>query len=506
MAVFALHDISKRYGTVLALDGVSLTLRPGQIHGILGENGAGKSTLLNILFGAVQPDRGRIERDGRPLRLTSPRLAIEAGIGLVHQHFHLVDSFTVRENVLLGERTPDFPRLDSLAARLGLREARDVAVGGLPVGVRQRVEILKALYRQATLLLLDEPTAVLTPPEVETLFELLRELRAAGAGVVFITHKLREALELCDTITILRQGRVVAEYTPSQVTAHVTADVLAAAMVGDHLASAAMGSSATAPPAETVRLRVENLTVPAAGSQTALHRISFEVREGEIFGIAGVDGNGQTELAEALVGLRPMHGNLWLDGRPLPAGRRARLAAGLRYIPPDRRQAGLALELSVAENAILGDELAPDWRRWGVLLDRAAMRQYAGALIRDFDIRTPRAEAPAAALSGGNQQKLLVARELAPQPRVLVAVNPTWGVDVASVATIHRALRGGCRQGLGLVLMSNELDEIQALCQRFAVLHRGRLSASLTFDIPPADLGRLMAGDGPTWERYGRRD
>lgn len=502
MAAFALHDISKRYGTVLALDGVSLTLRLGQIHGILGENGAGKSTLLNILFGAVQPDRGRIERDGRPLRLTSPRLAIAAGIGLVHQHFHLVDSFTVRENVLLGERTPDRPRLDRLAARLGLQEVLDVAVGGLPVGVRQRVEILKALYRQATLLLLDEPTAVLTPPEVETLFDLLRELRAAGAGVVFITHKLREALELCDTITVLRQGRVVAEYPASQV----TADVLAAAMVGEHLASAALGHSATAPPAETVRLRVENLTVPADGSRTALHRISFEVREGEIFGIAGVDGNGQTELAEALVGLRPMQGNLWLDGRPLPAGRRARLAAGLRYIPPDRRQAGLALELSVAENVILGDELAPDWRRWGVLLDRAALRQYAGTLIRDFDIRTPHADAPAAALSGGNQQKLLVARELAPRPRVLVAVNPTWGVDVASVATIHRALRGACRQGLGLVLMSNELDEIQALCQRFAVLYRGRLSTSLTFDIPPADLGRLMAGDGPTWERYGRRD
>ena len=502
MAAFALHDISKRYGTVLALDGVSLTLRPGQIHGILGENGAGKSTLLNILFGAVQPDRGRIERDGRPLRLTSPRLAIAAGIGLVHQHFHLVDSFTVRENVLLGERTPDRPRLDRLAARLGLWEVLDVAVGGLPVGVRQRVEILKALYRQATLLLLDEPTAVLTPPEVETLFDLLRELRAAGAGVVFITHKLREALELCDTITVLRQGRVVAEYPASQV----TADVLAAAMVGEHLASAALGHSATAPPAETVRLRVENLTVPADGSRTALHRISFEVREGEIFGIAGVDGNGQTELAEALVGLRPMQGNLWLDGRPLPAGRRARLAAGLRYIPPDRRQAGLALELSVAENVILGDELAPDWRRWGVLLDRAALRQYAGTLIRDFDIRTPHADAPAAALSGGNQQKLLVARELAPRPRVLVAVNPTWGVDVASVATIHRALRGACRQGLGLVLMSNELDEIQALCQRFAVLYRGRLSTSLTFDIPPADLGRLMAGDGPTWERYGCRD
>ncbi len=501
MAAFALHDISKRYGTVLALDGVSLTLRPGQIHGILGENGAGKSTLLNILFGAVQPDRGRIERDGRLLRLTSPRLAIAAGIGLVHQHFHLVDSFTVRENVLLGERTPDRPRLDRLAAQLGLREVLDVAVGGLPMGVRQRVEILKALYRQATLLLLDEPTAVLTPPEVETLFDLLRELRAAGAGVVFITHKLREALELCDTITVLRQGRVVAEYPASQV----TADVLAAAMVGEHLASAAMAHSTTAPPAETVRLRVENLTVPAAGSRTALQRISFEVREGEIFGIAGVDGNGQTELAEALVGLRPMQGNLWLDGRPLPAGRRARLAAGLRYIPPDRRQAGLALELSVAENVILGDELAPDWRRWGVLLDRAAMRQYAGTLIRDFDIRTPHADAPAAALSGGNQQKLLVARELAPQPRVLVAVNPTWGVDVASVATIHRALRAACRQGLGLVLMSNELDEIQALCQRFAVLHRGRLSASLTFDIPPADLGRLMAGDGPTWERYVRR-
>lgn len=494
-----LRDISKRYGPVQALDGVSVTLRPGQIHGILGENGAGKSTLLNILFGAVQPDRGRIERDGHPLRLASPRAAIQAGIGLVHQHFHLVDSFTIRENVLLGEQMPDAQRLDRLSARLGLRDILDVVVGGLPVGLRQRVEILRALYRQATLLLLDEPTAVLTPPEVATLFDLLRELRAAGTGIVFITHKLREALTLCDTITVLRQGRVAAAYAPSQV----TADTLAAAMVGENLSAAATAPVVTEPPDETVRLRVEHLTVPASGNRTGLHRISFDVRQGEIFGIAGVDGNGQTELAEALAGLRPMQGNLWLDGRPLPPGRRARMAAGLRYIPPDRRQSGLALASSVAENTILGSELAPAWRRWGVLLDVPAIRQYAQTLIRDFDIRTPRETVSVAALSGGNQQKLLVARELAPTPRVLVAVNPTWGVDVAAVATIHRALRRACRQGLALVLMSNELDEIQALCHRFAVLHQGRLSAPLTLDIPLADLGRLMAGDGLMWERYG---
>ncbi|MGQ9897433.1 MAG: ABC transporter ATP-binding protein [Acidobacteriota bacterium] len=497
-----LHDISKRYGTVQALDGVSLTLHLGQIYGILGENGAGKSTLLNILFGAVQPDWGWIERDGVPLRLASPWFAIQAGIGLVHQHCHLVDSFTVRENVLLGEQTPNQSRLDSLSVRLGLREVLDVVVGRLPVGLRQRVEILKALYRQATLLLLDEPTAVLTPPEVVTLFELLRELRAAGTGVVFITHKLREALELCDTITVLRQGRVVAQHRPSQV----TADTLAAAMVGDHLASEAMLSKTVEPPAETMRLRVEHLTVPAAGSLTGLHRVSFEVRQGEIFGIAGVDGNGQTELAEALVGLRPMQGRMWLDGQLVPPGRRARMAAGLQYIPPDRRQSGLALDLSVSENAILGDELARTWRRWGVLLDKNAIRQYTHSLIQDFDIRAPRESIPVAALSGGNQQKLLVARELARRPRVLVAVNPTWGVDVASVATIYQALRRACRQGLSLVLLSNELDEIQALCHRFAVLYRGRLSASLTFDIPSSDLGRLMAGDNPTWDRYARQD
>jgi ABC-type uncharacterized transport systems, ATPase components, COG3845 len=501
LVAFVVRDVAKRYGSVQALDGVSLTLQHGRIHGILGENGAGKTTLLNILFGATQPDRGVIEQDGRPLRLNSPRVAIQAGIGLVHQHFHLVGSFTVRENVLLGERTPDHARLDTLSARLGLRGVLDVPTGRLPVGLQQRVEILKTLYRQVTLLLLDEPTAVLTPPEVETLFDLLRELRTAGTGIVFITHKIHEALELCDTITVLRQGRVVAEYTSSQV----TAETLAAAMVGEYL-PATMTQAVTVP-GETVRLRVENLTVPPTGDNPmGLHQISFEVRQGEIFGIAGVDGNGQTELAEALVGLRPMQGRMWLDGQPAPAGRRARMAAGLRYIPPDRRRAGLALELSLAENAILGDELAPAWRRWGVLLNMDAIRQHARTLIHNFDIRAPQEGVPVATLSGGNQQKLLVAREIAQKPRVLVAVNPTWGVDVAAVATIHQALRMACQQGLSLILVSNELDEIQALCHRFAVLHKGRLSTSLTFDIPPADLGRLMAGDGPTWERYGRRD
>ncbi|MCS7078625.1 MAG: ABC transporter ATP-binding protein [Chloracidobacterium sp.] len=496
MATWELHDIAKRYGHVRALDGVSLVIKPGRIHGLLGENGAGKSTLMNILFGATRPDRGRIARDGQWMMFASSRDAIAAGVGLVHQHFHLVESFTIRENVLLGDVRPDEARLRAAAARLGLADSLNTVVGRLPVGVRQRVEILKALYRQATLLLLDEPTAALTPPEVETLFAFVRELRAAGASVVFITHKLREALELCDTITVLRQGRVTATYGAAEA----TPDDLAAAMVGGRAAEPA--TELAAAPGDEIRLRVESLVVESDAGP-GVRGASFEVRAGEIFGVAGVDGNGQTELAEALVGLRSASGRVWLDNALAPTGRRARMAAGLHYIPSDRRRAGLALHLSVAENAILGDETSPAWRRWGWRLDGRAIQRHAAALTERFAIRAPGASSPVAALSGGNQQKLLAARELARRPRVLVAVNPTWGVDIAAVAAIHRALRAACAEGLSLVLISNELDEILSLSHRFVVIHRGRLSCALTPDAPLTLIGRLMAGDGPTWERYG---
>ncbi len=496
MTTWAARDIAKRYGAVQALDGVSLTIEPGRIHGLLGENGAGKSTLMSILFGATRPDRGHIERDGRRMSFASARDAIAAGVGLVHQHFHLVESFTIRENVLLGDARPNEARLRAAAERLGLAGDLDAVAGRLPVGVRQRAEILKALYRQATLLLLDEPTAALTPPEAEALFAFARELRAAGASVVFITHKLREALELCDTVTVLRQGRVIA----TQRATEATPDDLAAAMLGERLAP-----PTDAPPlaiGERARLRVERLSA-ASDAGPGVEGASFEVRDGEIFGIAGVDGNGQTALAEALAGLRPAAGRVWLDDAPAPDGRRARLAAGLRYMPADRRRAGLALNLSVAENAILGDEASPAWRRWGGRLDSAAIRRHVATLTERFAIRMPSASAPVATLSGGNQQKLLAARELARRPRVLVAVNPTWGVDVAAVAAIHRAFRAACAEGLSLVLISNELDEILSLSQRLAVMHAGRLSRALPPDAPLTVIGRLMAGDGPTWERHG---
>ncbi|OYT69319.1 MAG: heme ABC transporter ATP-binding protein [Chloracidobacterium sp. CP2_5A] len=496
MATWALRDIAKRYGAVPALDGVSLTIEPGRIHGLLGENGAGKSTLMNILFGATRPDRGHIERDGRRVAFASSRDAIAAGVGLVHQHFHLVDSFTVRENVWLGVARPDEARLRAAAERLGLAGDLDAVAGRLSVGVRQRVEILKALYRQATLLLLDEPTATLTPPEADALFAFARELRASGASVVFITHKLREALELCDAVTVLRQGRVAATYAASEA----TPDDLAAAMVGGRPAESA--GEAPAAPGDRARLRVDRLAT-SGDAGLRVRGVSFEVRAGEIFGIAGVDGNGQTELAEALVGLRPAAGRVWLDDAPAPDGRQARLAAGLRYIPADRRRAGLALNLSVAENAILGDEASPAWRRRGGRLDSAAIQRHVAMLAERFDIRMPGASAPVATLSGGNQQKLLAARELARRPRVLVAVNPTWGVDIAAVAAIRRALRAACAEGLSLVLISNELDEILSLCHRLTVIHNGRLSRALPLDVPPTVIGRLMAGDGPTWEQYG---
>ncbi len=494
MSTWKLDDIAKRYGSVRALDGVSLTIEPGRIHGLLGENGAGKSTLVNILFGAIRPDRGHIICAGRQMRFTSSRDAIAAGVGLVHQHFHLVESFTVRENVWLGETRPDEARLWAAANRLALADQLNTVVGQLPVGIRQRVEILKALYRRATLLLLDEPTAALTPPEVEMLFALVRELRLSGVSIVFITHKLREALELCDTITVLRQGRVVATYAQ----AAATPDELAAAMVGSSLAP----PSVTPPPGNQIRLRVNGLTTDADVG-ASIRGVSFEVRAGEIFGVAGVDGNGQTELAEALVGLRPAGGQVWLDGAPAPPGRRARMAAGLHYIPADRCRAGLVLNLSVAENAVLGDEVASAWRKWGWCLDGRAIRRHATALAAQFAIRMPAVSAAVMALSGGNQQKLLTARELARKPRVLVAVNPTWGVDIAAVAAIHQAFRTACSSGLSLVLISNELDEILSLCHRLVVIHAGRLSQPLPPNVPLTVIGRLMAGDAHTWEHYG---
>jgi simple sugar transport system ATP-binding protein len=502
-SLFSLRGVTRRFGPVTALDGVDFDIRAGEIHALLGENGAGKSTLMNILFGALRPDAGTIESAEFPnLKLNSSRDAIAAGIGMVHQHFHLVETFTVRENVLLGDkefsrwrREPFAERIglytrpssaERLAARaeaLNLSDKLDAKVESLPVGLRQRVEILKALYRDARVLLLDEPTSVLTPLEVDGFFELVRDLRDQGTGIVFITHKLGEAAELADRVTVMRRGKVVATFQKDEA----DPKRLAEAMVGRALAPP---PARTTPPREKVLLSVANLSTVAANGRR-LRDISFEIRVGEIFGVAGVDGNGQTELAEAVVGLIPATGEVKLDGQPLPAGRKRRMKLGVGYVPADRRAEGLALDLPLSENAILGFETRH--RRRGFLNPRD-LRDYVGGLIERFDIRAPGPDAPAGALSGGNQQKLLFARELAHEPKVLVAVNPTWGVDIGAVETIHRALLDLRDRGAAILLISNELEEIRALSDRFAVLHDGRLSAPLPPDAPAAEVGLLMAG------------
>jgi general nucleoside transport system ATP-binding protein len=491
MKELVMRAVRKRFGAVQALRGVDFVLRGGEIHGLLGENGAGKSTLMKILFGAIRPDAGEIALDGRPVAFFSPQDAIAAGVGMVHQHFHLVETFSVRENVLLGDRTgrtPDEARrtLAARAERLGLAERLDAPVATLSVGVRQRVEILRALYREAKILLLDEPTSVLTPQEAADLFVMLDELRAQGVAVVFITHKLQEIVDVCDRATVLRRGATAATLDRTEFDRTRLAEL----MIGRPASPPAAREGA---PRAEIRLRVRGLTTRAEPGRVALRNVNFEICAGEIFGIAGVDGNGQRELAEAVVGLSLVAGEITLDGCALPNGRRNRGRAGVGYAPQDRRAEGLALEMSAAENAALGYETSAVLRR-GPLLSPAALRAHFARLAERFDIRAAGASAPVSSLSGGNQQKLLLARELAQNPKLLVAVNPTWGVDVGAIERIHEALAAMRAAGGSVLLISNELEEILGLADRFAVLYAGTLSAPLPPTAPPRQVGLLMAG------------
>ncbi|MBX7224057.1 MAG: ABC transporter ATP-binding protein, partial [Blastocatellia bacterium] len=468
-----LTGISKRFGTLRALDQVDFSVKSGEIHALLGENGAGKSTLMKVLFGLCRPDAGKITRNGQPLLIRTPQDAVQNRIGMVHQHFHLVDSFTVRENVVLGKRA--FPkrtgtpsagfapeRLETAATRLQLGNVLERKVGSLSVGVRQRVEILKALAFAAEFLLLDEPTSVLTPQETEDLFQTLRELRQQGVGIVLITHKLKEVLSVCDRVTVMRQGQVVGMLP----IAAATENELARMMVGRAISGPKTNRAESG---REARLVVDCLTTPRTEGQVALQSISFEIRTGEIFGIAGVDGNGQTELAECLAGIRAATGKVWLEGQPVTGNRRERIQAGLAYVPQDRRNEGLALDFSLAENGILGVENRRDFR-FGPFLNPAAIHRHVAGLMQKFDVRAASPAVPARSLSGGNQQKLLLARELAFVPKLLIAVNPTWGVDIGAIENIHRILLDLRAAGGSILLISTELDELYALCDRFAVL------------------------------------
>jgi ABC-type uncharacterized transport system ATPase subunit len=494
-----LRGITKRYGSLVANDHIDLTVESGEIRGLLGENGAGKTTLMNVLYGLAQPDEGEILLDDKPTVINSPKDAIAARIGMVHQHFMLVPVFTVAENVTLGlERTRRLGLLDrrrthrdvlELSRRYGLNVDPDAYVEDLPVGVQQRVEIIKTLLREARLLILDEPTAVLTPSETEDLFRTMRELRSTGHAIIFISHKLKEMQAIADNITVIRRGRVIGERPPS-----TTDQELSSLMVGRPVQLQV--SKSPAAPGEVV-LDVRDLTVEGEHGQTAVNGVSLQVHAGEILGVAGVQGNGQTEFCEALMGLLPgAGGSVYLEGRDLTnASPRERLRAGVGYIPEDRQEDGLVADFSVADNIVLDVYDRPPFAS-GLALNLDAIRSTAASRVAQFDVRTTSVTTPAGTLSGGNQQKVILAREIGRDVRLLVASQPTRGLDVGSIEFVHRRIVEQRDQGVAVLIISSELDEIYALADRVAVMYEGRIVGIRPPTVPVAELGLLMAGGG----------
>jgi simple sugar transport system ATP-binding protein len=504
-----LRGVTKRFGALLANDHVDFAADAAEIHALCGENGAGKSTLMRILYGLLTPDAGELRLHGEPLRRHAPAQAIARGLGMVHQHFTLVPTLTVAENLVLGREPRRFGLLDRRAAGdavralmrrhdLGLAGGR--LAGDLSVGEQQRLEIAKVLHRGASILVLDEPTAVLTPPEVGQLFGILRELKAGGCAVVLITHKLDEVMAISDRITVMRRGRVVARLA----TAATSAEAVARAMVGHEVEPDATREAPAAADAPVV-LAVEGLRVERGRGAAALDDVSLTVRAGEILGVAGVEGNGQTELVEAIVGLRrAARGRVRLAGRDLgPLDVRARLAAGLAHVPEDRHRRGLVLDLTVAENLALGREDAVPGR---LGLWPAALAANAAPLLERYDVRPVDPGAAARTLSGGNQQKLVLGRELGREAQVILAAHPTRGVDVGAVARIWSELRRARRAGAGILLVSADLAEIFALADRILVLFRGRIAAELDPRATTTEeLGLYMTGVTPARAREAER-
>ena len=492
-----LRGITKRFGPLVANDGIDLVVEPGQIHALLGENGAGKSTLMNVLFGLYQPDEGEILLDDTMQHFAGPGQAMAAGIGMVHQHFMLIPVFTVAENVMLGHEPTRFGGVLDLAgaramvreisARFGFDLDPDALVEDLPVGVQQRVEIVKALSRDARVLVLDEPTAVLTPQETDELMVTMRKLADGGTSIVFITHKLREVKAVADVITVIRLGKVVGSAEPSASTAE-----LASLMVGRDVE---LTIDKAPPKLGDEVLVVEDLTLFAPTGQRLLDDISFSIRAGEILAIAGVQGNGQTELAEALVGLRhKLKGSIRLAGEEI-IGHTVRrvLASGVGFVPEDRKTDGLIAEFTVAENLMLDRSFGGEFVK-GVAIDFAHRDEFADRAIREFDIRTPGSETFVGRLSGGNQQKVVLARELGRELKLLVATQPTRGVDVGSIEFIHERIVEVRDSGVPVLIISTELDEVIALADRIAVMYRGAIVDIVPADTPRETLGQLMAG------------
>jgi len=496
--VLEAYGITKKFPGVLANDHVDFILQKGEIHAILGENGAGKSTLMNILYGLITPDEGAIKVNGNQVTFHSPKDAIACSIGMVHQHFMLVPVFTVAENIMLGAETVHNGMLDvekvtadliALSRQYGLDIDPTALVHDLPVGIQQRVEIIKALYRKAKILILDEPTAVLTPQEVDDLFIIIRKLVDQGISVIFITHKLKEVLSIADRITVMRAGKVVATDDPKTT----NEQSLASQMVGRTVILKV--DKEPAKPGEIV-LKVINLKVMDDRNVETVRGVSFDVRKGEILGIAGVQGNGQTELAEALTGLRrAVSGEIDLTSNNiLNQPPRELIEKGMAHIPEDRQRHGIVMPYAVADNLVLCTYYVPPFCQTGVL-QNVAIGTNADALIKRFDIRTPSAYVPTSTLSGGNQQKVIVARELSRDIKLLVANQPTRGLDVGSIEYIHHEIIVMRDTGIGVLLISAELDEILALSDRIAVMFHGEIVAILPVDqVTREELGLMMAG------------
>ncbi len=503
----AMRGVTKRYATgTLANEAVDFEVRPGEIHALLGENGAGKSTLMNILYGLVAPDSGEIAIDGLPVTIADPADAIARGIGMVHQHFMLVPVLTVAENVMLGreivgpaqivDRTEGGRRVRALAERLGFDLRPDARIEQLSVGQQQRVEILKAVYRGARILVLDEPTAVLTPQETSEIFAVLRRLAGEGAAIVFISHKLDEVQAVADRITVIRRGRVVGERTPGKTTTSELAEL----MVGRAVSLRVDRGRSRAGDA---RLEIRALRVADGRGHEAVRSVDLDVRAGEILGIAGVAGNGQEHLVESIVGLRrATSGTIRIDGRDVTKGSiRQRRDRGLAYVPADRQRAGLVLSFPVYDNLVLTRyHHAPFARGFGrILRDRSAIQANARRLIERFDVRTSSAAVEAGTLSGGNQQKLIVAREFRADLRLLVLDQPTRGLDVGSIEFIHRQVVAQRDEGAAILLVSAELDEVLQLSDRVAVMYRGRIVGTFAAADAGRDrVGRLMATGSAT--------